>query len=102
MRCFAAPLLNCREGVQNLMNRTERFYRIDQLLHEHRVVPLALFLDEMEISRATFKRDIEYLRDRLHAPIVWDRAAGGYRCSSDAIIGPVYALPGLSVSAADC
>ncbi len=83
------------------MNRTERFYRIDQLLHEHRVVPLALFLDEMEISRATFKRDIEYLRDRLHAPIVWDRAAGGYRFSSDAIIGPVYELPGLWFSAAE-
>lgn len=60
------------------MNRTERFYQIDQLLRERRVVPLETFLKELEVSRATFKRDIEYLRDRLHAPIVWDRATGGY------------------------
>lgn len=83
------------------MNRTERFYRIDQLLHEHRVVPLALFLETMEVSRATFKRDIEYLRDRLHAPIVWDRAAGGYCFCTDAVIGPAYELPGLWFSAAE-
>ena len=61
------------------MDRTERFYRIDQLLHERRVVPIEIFLGELEISRATFKRDIEYLRDRLNAPIVWDRDAWGYR-----------------------
>ncbi len=83
------------------MNRTERFYRIDQLLHEHRVVPLALFLETMEVSRATFKRDIEYLRDRLHAPIVWDRAAGGYCFCTDSAIGPAYELPGLWFSAAE-
>lgn len=64
------------------MNRTERFYRIDQLLRERRVVSLGNFLTELEVSRATFKRDIEYLRDRLHAPIVWDREAGGYCFSS--------------------
>lgn len=51
------------------MNRTERFYQIDQLLHEKRVVPIQRFLDGLGISRATFKRDIEYMRDRLHAPI---------------------------------
>ena len=55
------------------MDRTERFYRIDQLLHERRIVPIEVFLGELEISRATFMRDIEYLRDRLNAPIVWDR-----------------------------
>ena len=60
------------------MNRTERFYKIDQMLHERRVVPIEVFLEELDVSRATFKRDIEYMRDRLHAPIVWDRDAGGY------------------------
>ncbi len=83
------------------MNRTERFYRIDHLLHERRVVPLEVFLDTLEISRATFKRDIEYLRDRLHAPIVWDRAAGGYRFSGERRDGPAYELPGLWFSAAE-
>jgi|CXWL01.1.fsa_nt_gi predicted DNA-binding transcriptional regulator YafY len=83
------------------MNRTERFYRIDQLLRERRVVSLESFLDVLEVSRATFKRDIEYLRDRLHAPIEWDRAAGGYRFSSEASSGPIYELPGLWFSATE-
>ena len=39
------------------MNRTERFYKIDQLLQERGVVPRKQFLDELEISPATVKRD---------------------------------------------
>lgn len=83
------------------MNRTERFYQIDQLLRERRVVSLDTFLNELEVSRATFKRDVEYLRDRLHAPIVWDRAAGGYCFSDEATTGPTYELPGLWFSSAE-
>lgn len=83
------------------MNRTERFYQIDQLMRERRVVSLETFLNELEVSRATFKRDIEYLRDRLHAPIVWDRAAGGYCFSDEAVTGPAYELPGLWFSSAE-
>ena len=55
-----------------------RLYRIVRMLEEaHQPVPLARFLDELEISRATFKRDLDYLRDRLGAPIEWQRAEGG-------------------------
>jgi predicted DNA-binding transcriptional regulator YafY len=61
------------------MDRTERFYKIDNLLHANQVVPIGRFLHELEISRATFKRDVEYMRDRLNAPIEWDRNYGGYR-----------------------
>ena len=82
------------------MNRTERFYRIDQMLHERRLVPIETFLEELDISRATFKRDMEYLRDRLHAPIVWDRFAGGYRFEN-ATAGPTYELPGLWFTAGE-
>ena len=77
------------------MNRSERFYKIDQILHERRVVPIEVFLDALGISRATFKRDMEYLRERFHAPIVWDREAGGYRFASVNTTGPAYALPGV-------
>lgn len=83
------------------MNRTERFYRIDQMLHERRVVPIDVFLEELNVSRATFKRDVEYLRDRLHAPIVWDREAGGYRFENMRADGPAYELPGLWFSAGE-
>lgn len=83
------------------MNRTERFYKIDQMLHERRVVPIEVFLEELDVSRATFKRDMEYLRDRLHAPIVWDRNAGGYRFESLKATGPAYELPGLWFSSGE-
>jgi len=61
------------------MDRTERFYKIDNLLHANPVVPIDRFLRELEVSLATFKRDLEYMRDRLNAPIEWDRGDGGYR-----------------------
>jgi predicted DNA-binding transcriptional regulator YafY len=83
------------------MDRTERFYRIDQLLHERRVVPVSDFLAELGISLATFKRDMEYLRSRLHAPIAWDRALRGYRFDEAPAAGPRYELPGLWFSPAE-
>ena len=77
------------------MDRTERFYKIDQMLNERKRVPLNDFLAELGISRATFKRDLEYLRDRLSAPIEWDRDAGGYRFVEANPLAPRYELPGL-------
>ena len=61
------------------MNRLERFYKIEQILNEQTVVSRGTFLDLLEISPATFKRDLEYMRDRFQAPVIWDRDAGGYR-----------------------
>jgi predicted DNA-binding transcriptional regulator YafY len=61
------------------MDRTERFYRIQQLLHQNRTVAVDRFLRELEVSLATFKRDLEYMRSRLNIPILWDRETGGYR-----------------------
>lgn len=54
------------------------------MLRTRRCVPISEFLGDMEISRATFKRDIEYMRDRLNVPIEWDRDAGGYRFTDGA------------------
>lgn len=83
------------------MNRTERFYKIDQMLHERHVVPIKAFLEELDVSRATFKRDMEYLRERLHAPIIWDRTTGGYCFENVRGVGPAYELPGLWFSAGE-
>lgn len=82
-----------------LMDRTERFYRINQLLSQRQVVPLEAFLKDMEISRATFKRDLEYLRDRLHAPIIWDHERHGYRYDQQEPEAGRYQLPGIWFSA---
>ena len=82
-----------------LVNQTERVYKIEQMLSESSVVPIGTLLDRLEISRATFKRDLDYLRDRLHAPIVYDRSQGGYRfdgtIGKGTRAGPKHELPGL-------
>jgi predicted DNA-binding transcriptional regulator YafY len=82
------------------MDRTERFYQIDQLLQSGRAVPIERFLESLSVSRATFKRDLEYMRDRLNAPIEWDRFEGGYRYAEPAG-GPAFALPGLWFNASE-
>jgi predicted DNA-binding transcriptional regulator YafY len=81
------------------MDRTERFYRIDQLLNEKKIVPFSDFMEKLEVSRATIKRDLEYMRNRLNAPIVWDREEGGYRFAGPETGSAQYELPGLWFSA---
>ena len=81
------------------MDRTERFYKIDQLLQERQAVPLEAIIEAHGVSRATVVRDLEYLRDRLAAPIVWDRAQRGYRYEARGRGGARYALPGLWLNA---
>lgn len=76
------------------MDRTERFYRIKKLLQELDVVPRQRFLEELEISLATLKRDFAFMRERLHAPIEYDVDQGGYRLVK-AVIGPSHEMPGL-------
>ncbi len=79
------------------MNRLERVYKIDQMLQERKVVPRSVFLDELEVALATFKRDLAYMRDRLNAPVIWDRDLNGYRFADESQkrLGPRYQLPGL-------
>jgi len=81
------------------MERTERFYRIQALLRQRRFVRTQDFLDELEVSRATFKRDLEYLRDRFHAPIVYDPDHEAYRFDDKVEDRAVWQLPGLWFSA---
>ena len=77
------------------VDRTERFYKIDHLIRERGTVTTRDFLKELEVSLATFKRDIEYMKSRHYAPIEWDRDAGGYRFTEPDAASPAYELPGL-------
>jgi predicted DNA-binding transcriptional regulator YafY len=81
------------------MDRTERFYKIDQMIHDRRLVSFVDLMEALEVSRATLKRDLEYMRNRLNAPIIWDRhggTGGGYRFDTPhAQAGAQYELPGL-------
>lgn len=60
------------------MERAERFYRIEALIKTRGCVDFATLLRELEVSPATLKRDLQYLRDRMNAPIVWDAFERGY------------------------
>lgn len=82
------------------MDRTERFYKIDQLLKERKVVSFAALQDSLGVSRATLKRDLVYMRDRFNAPLEYDREANGYRFGKPRS-GPRYELPGLWFNAAE-
>jgi len=81
------------------MERTERFYKIQQLLQNRRLVTRQEFLDELEVSLATFKRDLEYLRDRFQAPIIYDSEREAYRFDDKVADSAVWQLPGLWFSA---
>ena len=64
-------------------------------------MPVERFLKELEISLATFKRDLEYLRDRMHAPIVYDRHDEAYRFDTAVADRELWQLPGLWFTAAE-
>jgi predicted DNA-binding transcriptional regulator YafY len=79
------------------MDRTERFYKIEMLIRSRAGVSFAELMDELGVSRATLKRDLEYLRDRLDAPIVYDRFDNRYKLQGDARAGGQvkHELPGV-------
>jgi predicted DNA-binding transcriptional regulator YafY len=80
------------------MERLERLYKIDQLLQERKLVSFATLMEKLGMSRASVKRDLEFMRDRFNAPIEYDRDLNGYRFGAPRP-GPRYALPGLWFSA---
>jgi len=72
----------------------QRMLRIHERLSSGQCVSLQQLVDELEVSDRTVKRDIEYLRDRLGAPIEWIRAKRGYGYTA-----PFDKLPTISISA---
>jgi len=82
------------------MERLERFYKIDQLLKGRKMVSFSVLQSSLGISRATLKRDLEYMKNRFNAPIEYDRDANGYRFGKPRT-GPRYELPGLWFNAGE-
>lgn len=60
------------------MDRTERFYKIQALLKHRNGASMPEICAALEVSRATVCRDLDYLRDRLGVPVVWNRAIRRY------------------------
>ena len=76
------------------MTKTARVYKIETLIRNRGHVSFQTLLDELEISPATLKRDLDYLKDRLGAPILYDRTLNGYKFGEDHR-GEKHELPGL-------
>jgi len=72
------------------MNQMERIYEIDRLLKSRHATPLEVLMENTSASRATVIRDLTYMKDRLRAPIVWDRELRGYRLDAPFSLPAVY------------
>ena len=76
------------------MTKTARVYKIEMLIRNRGHVSFHDLLGELEVSPATLKRDLDYLRDQLGAPIEYDRDLNGYRFGQG-YRGQKHELPGL-------
>ena len=61
------------------MAEIDRYYAYQSLFSGRTAVPKLEILKRLEISSATFKRDLAMFRDRLNTPILFDRDLGGYK-----------------------
>ncbi len=80
------------------MEQTERIYWV-----KHRLVQKGCFTREevmarFEYSRASFKRDLDYMRDRLNMPIEWSASRQAYVVTPGTTLQE---LPGVWFSAAE-
>jgi predicted DNA-binding transcriptional regulator YafY len=77
------------------VGQTERLYRIESLLRTQRKVTSHELREVLGVTRATLNRDLALLRDRLNAPIVYDRDLGGYHLAEPESGEARHELPGL-------
>jgi len=76
------------------MSRAERIYRIEGLIRSRGQASLRELTETLEVSPATLKRDLEYLRGRLGAPVEYDPLTRAYRLAENER-GGRRELPGL-------
>lgn len=73
----------------------ERMTKIVRLIRKRRVAPMAFLVEELEVSEASVKRDLVFLRDRLGCPLEWDRSKRGWVIRDDLAEGGRFELPGV-------
>lgn len=77
-------------------NHIERILHIDRLLREDTYPSRKEIAQTFEVSVKTVERDLEYMRDRLGAPLEYDRERRGYYYEE-----PGFYLPALFMSEGD-
>jgi predicted DNA-binding transcriptional regulator YafY len=76
------------------MSKTARLYKIETLIRQQGQASFRELLTALEVSPATLKRDLEYLRSQLGAPIEYDAVTRAYHLR-DSNRGSRRELPGL-------
>lgn len=71
-------VLNSIKGTSVQRSRFARIYYIDQQLRHQRYPNVPKLAEKWEVHRRTVERDIEFMRDRLGAPIAYSRHKMGY------------------------
>ena len=65
------------------MAQFDRVYKYKALFNRKRAVSKQAILDEFEISEATFKRDLDKMRDFYNYDIVYDRFEYVYKLQNE-------------------
>jgi predicted DNA-binding transcriptional regulator YafY len=78
--------------MQRSNTQFERQVEIDRRIREGAFPSVAELAVDFEVSERTIKRDIEFMRDRLGAPIEYDRTHRGYYYRE-----PIWSFPALSL-----
>lgn len=73
----------------------ERITKIVRFIRKRGSASKAFLMEELEFSEATFKRDMDFLRDRLGCPIEWDKRKRGWVIRDELAPGGKFELPGL-------
>jgi len=73
--------------------RLERMIAMDAAIRSGTFPDVRTFMERFEVSERTIRADLAFLRDRLNAPLVYNRTRRGY-CYTD----PTWMLPSLLVS----
>lgn len=79
------------------MGRTERLLKLANLLRSRSKMRFDQLLERLEVSPATLKRDLKYLREQLGTPIEYDPFERSYQVGGSRKHAP-QELPGLWVS----
>ena len=62
------------------MDKFDRIFQLHTILAGRRTpIPLEDLIAKLEASKSTVLRAISTMKDFLHAPIIFDRGAGGYK-----------------------
>lgn len=73
--------------------RLERMVAMDAAIRNGHFPSVRAFIEQFEVSERTVRADLAFLRDRLNAPLQYERSRGGYRYTD-----PNWVLPHLFIT----